>query len=47
MPATKPPYPAEFRQRIIELVAAGRSPAEFAREFGCTAQTRAEANEAD
>ena len=39
MPATKPPYPAEFRQQIIELVAAGRSPAELAREFGCTAQT--------
>ena len=39
MSATKPPYPAEFRQQIIELVSAGRSPAELAREFGCTAQT--------
>jgi transposase len=39
MPATKPPYPAEFRQQIIELVNVGRSPAELAREFGCTAQT--------
>ena len=39
MPTSKPPYPAEFRQQIIELVAAGRSPAELAREFGCTAQT--------
>lgn len=39
MPTTKPPYPAEFRQQIIELVSAGRSPAELAREFGCAAQT--------
>lgn len=39
MPTSKPPYPAEFRQQIIELVAAGGSPAELAREFGCTAQT--------
>ena len=39
MPTTKPPYPAEFRQQIIELVQAGRSPAELAREFGCIAQT--------
>ena len=39
MPTSKPPYPAEFRQQIIELVAAGRLPAELAREFGCTAQT--------
>lgn len=39
MPATRPPYPAEFRQQIIELVSAGRSPTELAREFGCTAQT--------
>ena len=37
MPAAEPPYPAEFRQQIIELVAAGRMPAEIAREFGCTA----------
>lgn len=36
---TKPPYPAAFRQQIIELVSSGRSPAELAREFGCTAQT--------
>ena len=39
MPTSKPPYPAEFRQQIIELVAAGRSLAELVREFGCTAQT--------
>lgn len=41
MLAAKPPYPAEFRQQIIELVNAGRSPAELAREFGCTAHTLA------
>lgn len=33
----KPPYPAEFRQQIVELVAAGRTPAELAKEFGCSA----------
>jgi transposase len=31
----KPPYPAPFRQQMIELVAAGRKPSELAREFGC------------
>lgn len=39
MPKSRPPYPAEFRQQIIELAQAGRSPAELAREFGPTAQT--------
>jgi transposase len=39
MPRSRPPYPAEFRQQIIELAHAGRSPAELSREFGCTAQT--------
>ena len=38
MPTSKPPDPAEFRQRMIELVAAGRSPAERSRESGGTAQ---------
>jgi len=33
------PYPPEFRQRIIELVRSGRTPAELAREFEPTAQT--------
>ena len=36
MPKTKPPYPAEFRQQMVELVRAGRTPAELSREFGCT-----------
>lgn len=39
MPKSRPPYPAAFRQQMIELVQAGRTPAELSREFGCTAQT--------
>ncbi len=39
MPKSRPPYPAEFRQQIIELARAGRSSAELSREFGCSAQT--------
>jgi transposase len=35
----RPPYPPEFRQQMIELVAAGRNPAQLAREFACSAQT--------
>ena len=31
----KPPYPAQFRGQMIELVRAGRKPGELAREFGC------------
>ena len=33
------PYPPEFRQQIIELVRAGRTPEELSREFEPTAQT--------
>jgi len=29
-------YTPEFRQQIVELVNAGRKPAELAKEFGCT-----------
>ena len=39
MPKTRPPYPAEFRQQIMELAGAGRPPTELAQEFGCSAQT--------
>ncbi len=39
MPKSRPPYPAEFRQQMIELVRVGRSPAQLSREFGCAAQT--------
>ena len=31
----KPPYPAQFREQMIELVRTGRKPGELAREFGC------------
>ena len=39
MPIPKPPYPAEFRRQMVELVQAGRTPAQLAREFSCSAQT--------
>ena len=39
MPLTCPPYPSELKHQIVELVRAGRSPAELAREFEPTAQT--------
>jgi|SRR6188472_565717 transposase len=32
-------YPAEFRQKIIELVRAGRTPEELAKDFEPSAQT--------
>lgn len=39
MGKTRPLYPAEFREQMVELVQAGRLPAELSREFGVTAQT--------
>jgi transposase len=39
MAKTRPPYPAEFREQIIELARNGRTPVELSREFGCSAQT--------
>src|SRR5258708_13084538 len=39
MPKTRPPYSPEFRRQMIELVHAGRDPAELAREFEPTAQS--------
>lgn len=39
MGKTRPPYPAEFREQMVELVRAGKTPAELAREFEVTAQT--------
>jgi transposase len=33
----KPPYPAQFREQMIELVRAERKPAELSKEFGCHA----------
>ena len=38
MPKSRRPYPLEYRQRIVELVRAGRSPESIAREFEPTAQ---------
>jgi transposase len=39
MPKTHPRYPDEFRQQILDLARAGRSPDELAKEFEPTAQT--------
>ena len=39
MPRGRRPYPLEFRQRIVELVRAGRSPRELAREFEPAAES--------
>lgn len=39
MPRTRPPYPPEFREQIVELVRLGRTPAELSREFEPTATT--------
>ena len=39
MPRTHRPYPAEFRQRMLELVRAGRKPEQLAKEFELSAQT--------
>ena len=39
MPRSKPPYPAELRQRILDLVRAGRTLASLAREFEPTETT--------
>jgi transposase len=38
MPKTRPPYTAEFRRQIVDLVRAGRDPADLAREFEPSAQ---------
>jgi transposase len=36
MPRFKPPYPPEFRARIVELARSGRTPSSLAKEFGVT-----------
>ena len=38
MPRHRAPYPPEFRQQMVELVRAGRTPEQLAREFEPTAQ---------
>src|SRR5512142_471701 len=39
MPKFRPPYPAEFRQQLIELVRAGHTPEELEKQFEPRAQT--------
>src|SRR2546425_9527113 len=39
MPRSRVASPPEFRQKLIELVASGRSPEELAKEFEPSAQT--------
>ena len=39
MLSPNPPYPAAFRQQMIELERAGRGVTELAREFGCNASS--------
>src|SRR6266404_4926449 len=39
MPKSRPPYPPEFRQRIIELVRKGRTQESRAEQFEPSAQT--------
>ena len=36
MPRSKPPYPAEFRARIIELARSGRTIRSLSKEFAVT-----------
>ena len=38
MPKSRRPYPLEYRQQMIELTRAGRSPESLAQEFEPTAQ---------
>ena len=39
MPKSKPPYPADFRARIVDLVRSGRTTRSLAREFDVTDTT--------
>jgi transposase len=39
MPRTRKPYPPEFRDQLVALVRAGRTPEDLAREFEPTAQS--------
>jgi len=38
MPTSRPPYPPEFRRRMVDLVRSGRKPEELSREFEPSAQ---------
>jgi transposase len=39
MPRSRPPYPPEFREQMVALVRAGRTPEELGKEFEPSAQT--------
>ena len=39
MPRTRRPYPPEFREQLVALVRAGRTPEDLAGEFEPTAQS--------
>ncbi len=39
MPRNRPPYPAEYRQQMVDLVRGGRTPEELSREFEPSAQS--------
>jgi transposase len=39
MPRNRKPYPPEFRQQMVDLVRAGRTPEELSREYEPTAQS--------
>lgn len=39
MPTSRPPYPAEFREQIVELARAGRGLKQLSREFGVSANS--------
>ena len=40
MPKTRKPYPPEFREQMVALVRAGRTPEELSREFEPTQPSR-------
>ena len=42
MAERRPPYAPEYRHQMVELVRAGRTPGELAREFECSAQAKRE-----
>jgi transposase len=39
MPKSRPPYSAEFRRQMVDLVRAGRDPEDLAREFEPSSQS--------
>ncbi len=39
MPTPKPPYPAQYREQIVELARAGRGLKQLSREFGVSANS--------